>query len=238
MSLATSPQPTVSTAVSTKVESLVGEVMHSLQKDMVRVGVLAAAGVAVRGLAANGGQHYFARVDPQILLGAVALIGGLITAGATGQLSRPSPAVPALPGPSDPGTAASWASSLQVVLTPFEVLLGLVALVAIDQTDLTVRLLDSVARGLKTLLAALSSLPWIANAGTGDVRRRGRSGSQRQPPSSKRLKPLPPSLTRSLSRRQRYELDGLRLMREDDPIRALRDCVKSFGWRACQAIFM
>ena len=209
--------------------------MYSLQKDMVRVGVLAAAGVAVRTLAANGGQHFFAQLDPQILMGVVALIGGLTTAGAT-HLSRTSTPVPTLPAPSGPGT--SWQSNLQVVLTPFEVLIALAALVAIDQTDLTVRLLDRVARGLKALLAVISSLPWIANAGRGDVSRRGRGGNQRRPPSSKRLNPLPLSLARSLTRRQRYEFDGLRLMREDDPIRALRDCIKSFGWRACQALFI
>lgn len=216
--------------------------------------MLGLAGVMVRALANRDWR--VAQLDPQLLMGCLALTGGLVTAvvthfECTGSL-KDAPScllggeAASLPAPTaaDPHHLGepSWRSNMQVVLTPFEVALALVALVAIDQSDLTVRALDSMARGIKALLSALSALPWIANAGSSQSRKRppgSRGGRDARPPARpKRLKPLPPSVTRSLSRRQRYELDGLRLMREDDPVRAFRDCVKAFGWRTCHALFV
>ena len=253
-------QPSITNVVTSQLQSLMDEVLHTLRRDLVRVGLLTAVGIATRHVAALAGtarwQAVWARLDASVLIGIVALVGGVATAVIT-QLKctggHEAPAYCLLSSGASTVAVDSeppswrWGRNLQVVLRPVEAMLLLVALVAIDRTDLTVRLLDGAVyiakrcvHGLWAILVAVCS-SWRGSArGRGrrvfhDSRRRrdvARPRHKRQ-----RRTPLPPAIARTLSRRRRRELEELRAMFGEDPVRALRDCLQAgFGWRACRAL--
>ena len=255
--------PELGNVVAARLGKLSLEVLETLQKDLVRLALVTGAGVALRNLAAMTPDflNWRWRPEPPVIVGLVALVGSLLAAFAAhfgcvgGVLSAPSclmdPAqrasqLGAQLAPTETEARNVPAAMLLVLRYPLGVAFGLATIIAIDHTDATVHLLDGLARGWRYLAAVLCSIRWPwANKGVSDAR--GRQGRDRRAargysPQMQQRKyrpvPLPPDFRRALSRAQRRDLEHFRRMAFTDPVRALRDCVRMLGWRACRALFL
>ena len=236
--------PEIAPVIASRLEKLLGEVLFTLQKDVIRVALLTGAGVAARYLTAAWptARWPLRQLDAPLIIGFLALLSGIVTAVgahlscAGGLGSAPSCL---LGSSSELEIVESSASKnrgplLKVLLLyPLEVILSVAVLVAVDQFDLTVILLDNLTHFCRWLLCLL--LPSLRRGQGG---RRGSNGAWWSRRQRKRPRPLPPAMTQALTRIQRRELEAYRRMAADgDPFRAMRDCVKKLGWRACRALF-
>ena len=148
--------------VSKQADKLLKDVIYNLQKDVVRVMLLAFAGFLMRNLAALAGQA--PRLPtPQLVAGVVAFVAGGLAL-ATSSSSGPSPEViPAQssatsalfallgleqPPPVEPVIAATALQRLVNFLRayPLSILGTLVFLVLADQHDLLLRLVRAIAK--------------------------------------------------------------------------------------------
>lgn len=124
---------------------------------------------------------------------------------------------------------------------PWELAVAVVALVAIDRNDVTVRLLDEIVHGWHWLLGFASWLFQSAERCSRHSHGHGHGHGHGGPmprPMPKRMAPLPPAMVRTLTRRERRQLDVFRRMATVDPFRALHDCLEVLSWQACRALFM
>ena len=241
--VALAPETTMAVGVvASQLELLLLEVLHTFQKDLLRLGLLTASGVVLRQLAAMIGTGRLARLEPTVAIGLLTLglslaaavtarlncvsstgsfdaTCGLLDAGSANEISAPSP-------------SAGFSLISFVRQHPWEVTVAFAVLVAVDRNDVTVRLLDELVHGW-TWLSGL--LPWLFKSSS--QRGSGQSNGAR-PPAAKKLPPLPPAMLRTLTRRERKQLDTFRRMAREDPFQALRDCLEMLGWAACRALLM
>lgn len=245
--------PELGSVVASRLQRLTVDVLETLQKDLVRLALLTGAGIAARSLAAMVPDNVLVRVrpEPKILVGLLALAGSVIAALAT-HLGCPAglSSVPVciLSPPTTSGIVEVFeepepqplpTAILLVLRYPFGFLAALTGILLIDHTDATVHLLDLVARGWQSLSAFLARRR-VRNDARG--RHRGGRPARGNAPFMQERKyrptPLPPDVQRALSRSQRRDLERFRRMAATDPFRALRDCLRVLGPRACRALFL
>jgi hypothetical protein len=240
--------PEIGGAVVSRLETLLAEVFHTFQKDILRIGLLTAGGIAMRQLAAVVGAANLPRMEPTTIIGLTALLLSLVTAavarlgcvGSQGEFDA-SCGLLAPGGGTElatPPTPTGFSLVSFVQQRPWEVTLVLMAIVAIDRNDIAVRLLDEIVHGWKWLLGLLSAKLGHPRALPGGQRNRQGRDHARRPSVPKKMPPLPPTILRKLTRHERRQLEIFRRMAATDPFQALHDCLEVLGWQACRALFM